>query len=127
METLNLAGYGLPQQIVAPGDSLPVNLQWDGGEMTEDWTLTVQLLGPDGRLITQSDGPIPGYPTSVWLPGRSFTSAQMLNLPADVPPGDYQIALGWYRQVDGAFTRMALLDQLDLDGLLVLPAPITVE
>jgi hypothetical protein len=38
----------------------------------------------------------PCLPTGQWRPGDVIQEAYVLALPADLPPGDYTLALGWY-------------------------------
>jgi hypothetical protein len=43
-----------------------------------------------------------GYlPTSAWQPNRLVTDAQCISLPADLPPGQYRLVVGWYYPVTG--------------------------
>ena len=35
-------------------------------------------------------------PTSLWIPGETLVETVALTLPADLPPGDYTLALGLY-------------------------------
>ena len=58
----------------------------------------VQLLDQDGRLRAQVDRPpVAGFrPTSAWEPGELIRDNYGLALPADLPPGDYQLITGLY-------------------------------
>lgn len=126
-DTITLNGFGLGDGVFSPGDVLPLDLFWAGGTALNDWTLTVQLLDSAGILVTQADGPLPGYPTSAWVPDAPFTSTHTLSIPADAATGEYQIVLGWYRQVGDDFPRMSIRGDADSNGLLVLTAVIQVE
>jgi hypothetical protein len=43
-----------------------------------------------------------GYlPTSAWRPGRPIVDQQTLPLPGHLPPGEYQLLIGWYYPVTG--------------------------
>lgn len=58
----------------------------------------VHLLGPDGRMAAQQDS-VPcrgGCPSSSWLPGEVLLDPVELALPADMLPGNYTLAVGWY-------------------------------
>jgi hypothetical protein len=47
--------FGVP---VRPADTIALLLEsWVRGVTAGDYTTTVQLLGPDGRLVAQADGP----------------------------------------------------------------------
>jgi hypothetical protein len=78
---------------------LDVTLYWRANTgVTEDYTVFVQLLGPDGRLITQHDGqPLYGnLPTSNWSWGEIVPDHHLLSIPADLPHGRYQLIAGMY-------------------------------
>jgi hypothetical protein len=78
---------------------LDVTLYWrTGTPMGEDYTVFVQLLDPDGRLVTQHDGqPLYGYlPTSDWSPDDVIPDRHRLLLPADLSPGRYRLTAGMY-------------------------------
>jgi len=64
---VELAGYDLS------GQPPTVTLYWRVlAEMDEEYTVFLHLLGEDGALVSQSDGPpLDGdYPTSYWSPGE---------------------------------------------------------
>ncbi len=104
---VRLAGYDLLPAAPAPGGSLYVRLHWMVETRPQaDWTVFVHLLGQpkaDGnRLWLGKDSP-PGnasLPTSRWRPGWRIIDEYAMSLPADLPPGDYELAIGMY-QVDG--------------------------
>jgi hypothetical protein len=49
------------------------------------------LVGHDGQ-------PCQGlYPTSQWRPGDVVPDRFAVVLPPDAPPGEYPVAVGWYR------------------------------
>jgi hypothetical protein len=82
-----------------PGDYLDVLLAWEAlARFEEDYTVFVQLVGPDGRPHGQSDAfPVQGtYPTSQWEVGERIDDAYRLQLDADAPQGEYEIHLGFY-------------------------------
>jgi hypothetical protein len=84
---------------IRPGELLPITLHWKPLRvMEEDYTITVQLLGPDGRLHGQVDAwPVQGtMPTSRWLPGQEITDPYQVALLPGSPPGQYQVIVGIY-------------------------------
>jgi 4-amino-4-deoxy-L-arabinose transferase-like glycosyltransferase len=96
-DRLVLQGLSLSAETVAPGETVELTFVWDALQpMSRDWTLTVQLLADDQTVITQTDGPVPGYPTRAWLVGRPFEQTRRLTLPADAEPGLYRVVIGWY-------------------------------
>ncbi|NKQ37542.1 MAG: YfhO family protein [Chloroflexi bacterium] len=95
-----LIGFTPAPETLTPGQPLTVELVWRGEtEMAESYRVFVHLLGPDGSIVTQSDG-IPANwtrPTTGWLPGEYVTDSHTLALPPDLPPGKYTLTAGMYQ------------------------------
>jgi hypothetical protein len=114
-----------------PGQSLAVTLHWQGlRPLAEDYTISVQLIGPDGRLYGQTDAwPVQGtLPTSQWSPGQPVTDPYQVLLRPDAPPGRYRLGVVVY--LLATQTRLPLLDgagqvtgDIALVGQLVVEAP----
>lgn len=86
-------------QVVEAGRVLNVTLYWRAkAALEKDYTVFVQLVGPDGRLIAQHDGqPVHGYlPTGDWSPDEVIPDRHRLSLPDDPPPGRYRLIAGMY-------------------------------
>ncbi len=84
---------------LTPGDSLPLTLQWRGlRTLAHDYTIFVQLIGPDGNLYGQVDTwPSQGTrPTSTWAPGEHIDDPHTVPLAPEAPPGRYRVIVGWY-------------------------------
>lgn len=79
--------------------------------MSEDYTLSVQLIGPDGRLHGQVDmWPVAGtLPTTRWKPGEAVQEIREVRLDPDAPPGDYRVEVAWY--LLKTMQRLPLLDE----------------
>jgi hypothetical protein len=109
-----------------PGAPVELAVVWQAAQaMEHDYTLFVQLLGPDGTLKGQIDvWPRDGtLPTSQWVEGEPVEDRYLLYLDADASPGQYQVAVGWY-----LLETMQRLPVLDADGRAVddkvlLPGP----
>ena len=85
-------------------NAMQIDLYWQPLRPLEaDYTTFVQLLAPDGSKITQSDQQAGGvyYPTSLWQPGETLRDRHRLILPADAPPGPYQLLVGMYQLANG--------------------------
>ncbi len=83
-----------------PGTALTVTLVWRGErEMETSYRVFLHLLGPDGRLVAQSDGEPAGWrrPTTGWLPGEVVVDERVLALPPELAPGEYRLVAGMYR------------------------------
>lgn len=82
-----------------PGETIDVRLTWRGlKEWEDDYTVTVQLIGPDGRLHGQVDAwPVQGtLPTSTWKAGQTIADPYVVTLRPDAPSGRYRVEVGWY-------------------------------
>jgi hypothetical protein len=82
-----------------PGDQLGLSLVWRAEErLTEDYTASVRLVGPDGQLVLQQDRtPVATFrPTSTWEPGEIIRDNYGFILPPDAPAGRYEIRVLMY-------------------------------
>jgi hypothetical protein len=83
----------------SPGDVIPVQIRWRAlRRLTDDYTVFVQLVGPDGRLHGQVDAwPVQGtLPTSSWEPASDVLDSYEVQLDPDAPSGRYAVHIGWY-------------------------------
>lgn len=86
------------------GRRLELSLTWRIVRPVEqNLTVFVHLYGPDGRLVDQADGyPLRGLaPFWLWGPGQTLRDGRTLTLPAEAPPGVYQVAVGVYDAAAG--------------------------
>ena len=85
--------------------TLNVTLYWQaGGKPSPDYTVFVHLVGADG-LRSQHDSP-PGLgeppftggmlPMSSWLPGEVIIDTHPVPITAEIPAGEYWLAVGMY-------------------------------
>jgi len=98
-----LAGYDLPEDHFAPGQTLPLTLYWQGlTTIEEDYQIFVHLIDESGQLVAGYDkSPRDGWwPTSMWEPGQTFDDDYPMPLPPELPPGDYELRTGLYRLSD---------------------------
>ncbi|MFQ5407704.1 MAG: protein O-mannosyl-transferase family [Anaerolineales bacterium] len=89
----------LENSAAQPGDTIVVTAAWHGlRAMTEDYTVFVHLLGPDGFVHGQVDTwPVQGtLPTSEWQPGQPVADRYEIYLPTEAPAGSYRVEVGWY-------------------------------
>ena len=100
-DEIRLLGYQLEPASPRPGDTLRIRLYW----LTErtpqgDYKVFSHLVrSDDSGPIAQGDSmPLHGYrPTSQWDPGDFMVDEQEIKLPADLPPGAYELLIGMYR------------------------------
>jgi len=126
-----LTGLEMDRDRLRPGETLGVTLTWQSLQaITEDYTVFVHLLGPDGQLHGQVDAwPVQGsYPTSAWTPGETIVDRYQVRLDGDAPAGSYQAEIGFYLLATN--TRLPIVsaagDPLDdkvLVGGLIVDAP----
>jgi len=111
---------------VAAGGTLPFCLYWEYlGKMPEE-QFFFRLVGPDGHILAEGTSqPVlseNGDP-AVWRQGQIITEEGRLPVPADLPPGDYQLQIGFYTQAP-AVTEGELIFDLPpgQDKVRVMPA-----
>jgi len=94
-EAIRLVGYRLAYDEVAPGDALLLTLYWQAeGPVEDEVTAFVHLQGVDGRLVAQRDHP-PGA-AGGWESGALVEDRCEVQVPPDVPSGDYTLSVGMY-------------------------------
>jgi 4-amino-4-deoxy-L-arabinose transferase-like glycosyltransferase len=98
-ERIGLVGYDVAPERCRPGDVVVLTLYWESlAPVEEAYTVFTHLLGPD-RLWAGDDHE-PGrasYPTSAWQPGEVVVDEYVWQVPADAPPGRYDIEVGLYQ------------------------------
>ena len=70
-----------------------------------------QVLDAADRLVGQVDAwPVQGtFPTSQWTPGQTISDPYLVQLDADLPPGDYRVHVGLY--LLATLQRLAVVDE----------------
>ncbi len=67
--------------------------------VARDYTVFVHVVAPDGSLVAQADARpawVAPWPTDRWLPDQPVLDGRRISLPADLPPGRYQVWVGLY-------------------------------
>ncbi len=99
---IRLLGY-TAAPVADPGRPYAVTLSWQAErDLLEDYTVSVQLLDPGGKLVAQRDS-ITGEglnPTSLWLPGQATHERRQLDLPRELKPGTYTLLALMYHLSD---------------------------
>lgn len=94
---VSLARYGLSNFVRT--EPLRVRLYWRTEKpITNDFTIFVHLLNQHGNLVAQVDAsPLGGlYPISIWEPGEIIMDEMTLDIPSNLPSGEYSIIVGMY-------------------------------
>jgi hypothetical protein len=106
---INLIGYDLPQESVAPGEAFPLTLYWRAlDEMDISYTVFVHVVGPDGIIRGQWDS-VPGdgtLPTTGWVKDEIITDEYIVPIDEDVPPWQYTILVGMYDPMNDERLRL---------------------
>lgn len=87
----------------APGGKLRIRLTWESIAPTaNDWVEALHLVDASGQLVAQDDRqPCDNsYSTSIWQPGELIVEDRNLELPPDLPAGDYTLVVIWYSTTD---------------------------
>lgn len=98
-DSIDLSALELPGQTFTPGETVPISFRWRANRLIPaQYTSFVHLVGENQPFVTGVDGePCDGwYPTSQWHPGELIETQLSLVLPTDLPPGRYELAVGWY-------------------------------
>ncbi len=100
--------------IVKPGQSIPVWLRWIAEQqIDQSYTVFVHLINEGNQLFAQQDyTPMGGaFPTQLWIPrwieGQMINDPYTIDLPSDLPPGEYSIEAGMYGMTSGK--RMTII------------------
>jgi len=130
-ETLRLVGYELPVGLTyAPGAVLPISLYWQTDTpIAGNYTMAFFVRDVNGAAIAQMDlAPAGGFlPTSTWTEGAPVWDNRAVELPADLPVGDYQLWVKVYEYTDAARDLPVTTGEA-LDGVIgVLPVRIQVR
>lgn len=105
-EGIVLRGYSLHR---AAPDLLDLTVQWQTtAAPPQDYLLFAHLYDQQGQKLAQIDVPPagPDTPLMQWEPVRAYTWRHPLPIPADLPAGDYWLALGLYDPAN--FARLPL-------------------
>jgi hypothetical protein len=91
-------GVQLPTRI-EQGEALTVGIVWQAQEgIAEDFVLFFHVIDAAGTLVDQDDGAalVPGWTTSHMMPHEPLGWSRTIDLPDDLPPGQYAIYMGAY-------------------------------
>jgi len=116
---IGLLGYDLNAPTYEAGETIHLTLYYQGlSKMGTDYTVFTHLLGPynpatDGPLWGQDDSEPCRcfYPTSSWDVGEIVIDKFTISIPAETPPGNYDLAMGFYQ-----WPTLARLPVLDAGG-----------
>jgi len=123
-DKIALTGYSLDRRSLRPGESIQLDLWWEGlTDMAQDYKVFVHLMLPPDAVWAQQDRqPQDGAAlTSTWEPGQVVEDQYTLTVPPDAPPGIYDVAVGLYDK--DTYDRL----QINNDDLPIILARVRVE
>lgn len=130
-QMIQLDDFTINKTVSAPGSIIELNLLWRTISAPDnDYTVFVHLLNSSGNLVAGRDSqPVENrYPTGIWSPGEQVADKHALQVPDDLPSGQYQLALGLYHQLTGQRLALRLLNGQEMaDGRLTLGQTIIIE
>lgn len=103
-DQIQLLGYDLASSQLSGEEPLRLALHWQAiNRPATDYTVFVQLVGPDGQVWGQQDNqPQAGrYPTTQWALRDRVVDRYELPLPEGAPPGQYRLLVGMYNLATG--------------------------
>jgi hypothetical protein len=110
-----LLGYTLESESVRPGESVRLTLFWQAiNLMTTRYTVFAHVADSANRPpIAQTDSqPLGGTaPTDSWQVGATIIDRYAILLPANTPPGQYELRVGMYTWPDLTRLPVALNGQ----------------
>ncbi len=111
-------GYEVDPQIAQPGGTLRVTVRWQAlSRMDRDYTAFIHFTDEEGRLWTQDDRLLQDNHrlTSTWRPATVVKQEFQLQLPPDLPSGEYNLVVGVYHWETGE--RLPVLDEPEREAL----------
>ncbi len=96
-ERVRVIGYDLNGQRFSAGDRLEMAVYWYSDQPTEHGYRSFVHISTGGPPLAQADKLNPaGRPTKNWNSSGYIYDPYVITLPADMPPGEYQIYIGLY-------------------------------
>ena len=121
-DKIALLNVDIPNPELQADGQLQLTLNWLAlADMAEDYTITVQVLDTNDRLVGQTDSwPVQGTrPTSQWQAGETIADPYTLYLDGDLPAGDYRLLVGIYLLGNGRRLPVVNAEGLQIDDKLI--------
>jgi hypothetical protein len=101
-EGIHLRGMALAPDAVAPGEAGQLTLYWQTEDQPQAiYTAFVHVIDEEENIVAQADHWPGGLPSHTWAAGQVIVDEISLPVGANVPPGQYRIAVGLYTAEDG--------------------------
>ncbi|GAB4146001.1 MAG: hypothetical protein Fur0021_03650 [Candidatus Promineifilaceae bacterium] len=99
---IQLAQADVTPTAAAPGDAIALTVIWQVvAPPGRDLTTFFHLGDPAQPPLAQGDAPPHDYPTHFWTAGERIPDQYTLQLPHDLPPGNYPLQMGLYDPATG--------------------------
>ncbi len=115
-QSIALLGYDLVQAPLTGGARFKLKLYWQAlTPIPTNYTVFVQVLGPDGTVVGQHDGVPAGgvLPTTAWSAGEIVPDRHLVDF-STIQNGDYRLIVGMYDPATGA--RLPITDTTGAPG-----------
>lgn len=123
-----LRGFALDPADLLAGESAKLTLYWQAeAQPAGAYTTFVHLVAWDGSNVTQSDHWPGDSLSNTWAPGQVILDEHWLDIPDEIPAGEYPLAVGLYTAASG--DRLLIRDaagQPVPDDRLMLPVQLRV-
>ncbi len=98
---IELQAYGVSARQIRAGDTLALSLVWQTRQApSERWKVFTHLLDGEPQVVAQRDAE-PGdqtRPTTTWRAGEVVEDHYGIQVPADLPAGEYILEIGMYQE-----------------------------
>jgi len=101
------------------GDKIEIILNWQTlARPSTIYKRSLRLIDAHGQTVAADDARLAGfwYSSNRWKPGEFVAARHILPVPADIPPGDYQLALIVYREDDPQELGRVMLSPMTVIG-----------
>ena len=126
-----LLGYTIEPRVLLPGQKTIITLYWLALDPPpdEDYKVFLHIVqGWDAKWAANDGPPVSGTTqTRYWAPGEIHVDARPVRLPGDIPPGIYEIEIGWFSDTDGARLDILAEDGHIIDDWLLLNTLMVVD
>lgn len=125
-QEITLVGYDLDSDPAA--NSYTLTLVWQAqARPSHAYTVFVHLLYADGTCCVWQQDVMPrqnSYPTDRWLADEVVSDVYQIDLPADLPVGEYPLEVGLYLAETGQRLAVTQSGQPDADAVFLRPLPV---
>lgn len=122
-ESIRLLGYDLDTDEARLGGEVLLTLYWQAIDIpSQTWIIFNHLIGEDGELAGQFDGPPSGeaWLMETWLPGEIVVDERTIPVANDATPGQVMLIIGLYDAETGERLPASVNGELQFGNQLIL-------